>query len=46
MRVVDLLLKKSASVTLRNLSEHTPLDVAIDSRSHDAAAAIINSDRY
>lgn len=45
LQVVNILLKKSVSVTVRNLSEQTPLDVAIESRCSDAAAAIVNSEK-
>lgn len=41
-----MLLMKSASLEARNYKYKTPFDVAIESRSVDAASAIISSDRY
>ncbi|XP_067935402.1 transient receptor potential cation channel subfamily A member 1-like isoform X2 [Watersipora subatra] len=45
-QVVELLLQYSASVICRNHKDQTPLDVAIECRSHQAAAAIITSDKW
>ncbi|XP_067937028.1 transient receptor potential cation channel subfamily A member 1-like [Watersipora subatra] len=45
-QVVELLLQYSASVICRNHKDQTPLDVAIECRSQQAAAAIINSNKW
>lgn len=43
---MKLLLSKSASVTLRNVLKRTPLDVAIECRSIEAASNIVDSQKY